>query len=141
MIVIAIIEILLGLILIVCNYLLKYGWKIREGSLILGRYLVSHMSKSGERIWSELEKHAEEKMISERTIKNIIQVFNYLFAMLIIFIGIYYLLKNKWLINPYIILVTVLWIAILGFIPFLSQFFLARRHKSLEKGSQNGDGF
>lgn len=124
--VIGIIDLLLGCLLIIFNVLFKFGWKIREGSLMLGNYVLVHTSKSGDKMWARLEGAAEKKpLISEASYKNIVQISMYLAGILTIGLSAYYLSKKEWLINPYVLLIALLWVSLLGFIPFL--------HNSLKK--------
>lgn len=111
--------IVLGALLIIGNFMMKLGWKIRDGSLVLGELIIDHFSNS-EKLRLRMEEFSRRKsFIGEGTFRKIVQFSIYMIGVFLIGIGIYYLFRKEWLINPWILLVAIAWIVLLALLPLI----------------------
>jgi hypothetical protein len=112
--VLAYIELTVAILIIILNPILKLGWRLREGSLNVGRSFQALLTRSDDEHWQKLAKWS---LISEKTLRQLLQCFIYVFGCLSIFIAIYYLIQEEWLVNAYVILAAFFWLGVLSALP------------------------
>jgi hypothetical protein len=110
--IVAIVEICIGLIFIPLNLSLKLGIRARNGATELGRSLIC-LTKRNSTSKTCKSYFVDKYSKPSRTQDIIIQVSFYVFGLLTILFGVYYIENAKWLLSPYLVLLMYLWLMVL----------------------------